>query len=88
MNTSDQLLENLTAVTTWYDNRGRFLKVNRSFIGQSPLLPGHTSPFRTTSSADPTMSGYTISVATLAGGTLPLEDLTHEPHQCRDQAAF
>ena len=73
-NISDQPLKNVTAVSTWFDKDGGFIKSDDAIVEYNPILPGQTSPFKTMSSTNPAMSKYTVNFKTLFGGTLSFDD--------------
>lgn len=73
-NISNQSLKNVTAVATWLDKDGGFIKADDAIIDYNPILAGQTSPFKTITSGNPAMSKYTLDFKTLMGGTLSVDD--------------
>jgi len=73
-NISNEPLQNVTAVATWFDKDGGFIKSDNAIVEYNPILPGQTSPFKTMSSTNPAMSKYAVEFKTLFGGTLSLDD--------------
>lgn len=73
-NLTDQPLKNITAVSTWYDKDGNFVKSDDALIDYNPLLPGQTSPFKTISTGNPVMSRFSIEFKELLGGALRTDD--------------
>jgi hypothetical protein len=73
-NLSNVPLKNVTAVATWYDKDGGFIKSDDAIIDYNPILRGQTSPFKTMSSTNPEMSKFTVQFKTLFGGTLTVDD--------------
>lgn len=73
-NIGSEPLKNVTAVATWMDKAGNFIKADDALIDYNPILPGQTSPFKTITSGNPAMSTYTVEFKTLFGGTLAVDD--------------
>jgi hypothetical protein len=73
-NLSTQALKNVTAVATWFDKDGGFIKSSDAIIDYNPILPGQTSPFKTITSGNPAMSKYSVEFKELLGGTLSVDD--------------
>lgn len=73
-NISDQPLKNVTAVATWLDKDGGFIKSDNAIIEYNPILPGQISPFKTMSSTNPAMEKYSVGFKTLFGGSLAVDD--------------
>jgi hypothetical protein len=73
-NLSAQSLEAVTAVTTWYDKDGNFIKTDEAIIDFNPILPGQTSPFSTMTSGNPAMSKYSVEFKKIFGGTIDTRD--------------
>jgi hypothetical protein len=73
-NISDKPMKNVTAVATWYDKRGEFIKTDEAIIQYNPILPGQTSPFKTIASGNPAMSRYTVAFKSLLGGEIQTRD--------------
>jgi hypothetical protein len=73
-NVSAESLENVTAVATWMDKDGNFIKTDEAMIDYNPILPGQTSPFKTISTGNPAMARYRVEFKKLMGGTLSVDD--------------
>jgi hypothetical protein len=73
-NVSNEALKNVTAVATWYDENGEFIKSDDALIDYNPILPGQTSSFKTLSTGNPAMAKYTVAFKILMGGTLSVDD--------------
>ena len=73
-NISSVALKNVTAVATWYDKDGDFIKSDDALIDFNPILPGQISPFKTISTGNPAMSRYTVEFKELLGGAISTED--------------
>jgi hypothetical protein len=77
-NVSGKSLDNVTAVATWYDKDGNFIKSDDALIDFNPILPGQTSPFKTISTGNPAMSRYSVQFKTLFGRALSVDDQRHK----------
>lgn len=73
-NLTNQNLENVMAVVTWYTDDEQFITTDEALIDFNPVLPGQTSPFEVMSSSNPAMSKYRVEFKRLFGGTLRTED--------------
>jgi hypothetical protein len=73
-NVSDEPLQNVMVVGTWYDKDGNFIKFDDALIDYNPILPGQTSPFKTISTGNPAMARYSVGFKTLFGGSLAMDD--------------
>jgi hypothetical protein len=73
-NISEQSLKNVTAVATWYDKDGDFIKTADALIDYNPILPGQVSPFKTITTGNPSMSKFAVEFKTLLGGALRTDD--------------
>ena len=74
-NTSNEPLQGVEAVVTWYDSDGGFVKSEEALIEYDPLLSGQTSPFKSITTGNPAMKRYSIEFKELAGTPLEHEDL-------------
>jgi len=73
-NVSDEPLENVAVVATWFTQDDTFITSDDAIIDYNPILPGQTSPFKTMSRSNPAMSKYTLDFKELFGGTIAFED--------------
>lgn len=73
-NISTRPLENVTAVGTWFDKSGEFIKSDEALIDYNPILAGQTSPFKTISTGNPAMARCQVEFKYLLGGTLSFDD--------------
>ena len=71
---SDRSLQNVTAVASWFDKDGNFIKSADALIDFNPILPGQTSPYKTITSSNFAMARFTIEFKTLMGGSLSVDD--------------
>ncbi|MCE5200531.1 MAG: FxLYD domain-containing protein [Armatimonadota bacterium] len=69
-NLTDEKLENVTAVASFYDSNGEFITSDDALIDYNPILPGQTSPFSVISRYNPAMKKAQIEFKELSGGTL------------------
>lgn len=69
-NLTDETLENVEAVVTFYDSNGNFITSDSSLIEYKVLLPGQTSPFKVHTPANPAMSKAGIEFKILMGRNL------------------
>lgn len=73
-NISNEPLESVLVVITWFTQDDDFITFDDSFIGLNPILSGETAPFSTFTVADPAMSKFTVSFKEFVGGSIPFED--------------
>jgi hypothetical protein len=73
-NISNESLENVVAVVTWYTNSNQLLKSDEALIEVNPILPGRTSPFKTVTTPNPALTSYTVTFKRQFGGTIPTKD--------------
>lgn len=73
-NISDESIKSVTAITTWYTKDDQFISTDQALIDFDPILPGQTSPFKTISRGNPSMSKYSVEFKRLLGGTLNTRD--------------
>lgn len=77
-NVGSDRLDNVEAVTTFYDSAGNVVKTEDAIIDFNPLMPGQTSPYKTMGTDNPliktektefhTMGGPMIAYSESAGG--------------------
>ena len=73
-NITNQRLENIMAVASWYTRDGTFITSEDTLIDYNPTLPGQKSPFKVISTTNPEMARYTVEFKEWMGGTVPWED--------------
>lgn len=69
-NVSGRSLENVLAVVEWSTPSGTFITSADCLVQYNPILPGQTSPFRCSTTANPAMETASVSFQTLFGGRL------------------
>ena len=70
-NISQQRLENVLAVATWYTEDATFIARDDALIDFDPLLPGLTSPLKTISRYNPAMDNGGLQFRGLSGEQIP-----------------
>jgi hypothetical protein len=73
-NLSNRPLENVEAVTTWYDKDGGFIKTADALIDFNPILPGQTSTFKTLTPGNPAMTKFSVEFKNLFGPSIRMRD--------------
>ena len=69
-NLTNDNIENVTAVVSFYDKKGHFIKSSETIVEYNPILPGQTSPFHVMETRNPAMSKATVEFKSLLGGTI------------------
>lgn len=69
-NITDEPLENVLAVVSFYTKDGTFITSSEALIRYNPILPGQTSPFEVIENYNPAMEKASIEFAFLLGGTI------------------
>lgn len=73
-NLTDRPLRNVQVVATWYGSDDTFITSDTGLVEFNPLLPGQTSPFKTMTRRNPSMSRFSVSFKQLLGGELGTRD--------------
>lgn len=74
-NASNESLENVAVMVTWFTKDDEMVKSDESLIEFNPILPGQTSPFKSMTTSNPAMARYTVEFKQLFGGTIATKDL-------------
>jgi hypothetical protein len=67
-NVSAGILQNVEAVTSYYTADDKFITSNEAIIEYNPILPGQTSPYKTTGTFNPAIQSGRIDFKTFMGG--------------------
>ncbi len=73
-NITDQRLENVMAVVSFFDSGGQFITSDDALIDYNPLLPGQTAPFTVMARANPAMASARLEFKELMGGTIEAKE--------------
>lgn len=73
-NISDQPIDAVVVVTSWYGDDGTFIASDKGIVDFRPLLAGQTSPFSSLTRRNPVMSKYSVEFMTFGGQTIGFKD--------------
>jgi hypothetical protein len=73
-NISNEPLQHVTAVASWYDASDTFITSDSALIEYDPLLPGQTSPFKVGTRNNPAIKRFSIGFKTMLGGSILREN--------------